>query len=245
MNSRARIPLAIRIVPSRAVAAVLLALGMFAGTQLHAASGRSLYKSGQNAEARQDFDAAYDFYQKAAARDPKDVSIRAAVYRMRTTDSTLHVSKGRKLAQAGDDQGALSEFLHAAEVDPSDQAAQQEIAKLRAKANPNTPHPEAMMPEAPGIQQELDSVAGPIALHPLSNEPLSFKMTEDAKVIYQAIGKAAGVNVLFDPDYTSRRITVELNNVSLMDALRIVHHVRHVLEAGYGEHAVCGTGQPD
>jgi general secretion pathway protein D len=222
MNSRARIPLAIRIVPSRAVAAVLLALGMFAGTQLHAASGRSLYKSGQNAEARQDFDAAYDFYQKAAARDPKDVSIRAAVYRMRTTDSTLHVSKGRKLAQAGDDQGALSEFLHAAEVDPSDQAAQQEIAKLRAKANPNTPHPEAMMPEAPGIQQELDSVAGPIALHPLSNEPLSFKMTEDAKVIYQAIGKAAGVNVLFDPDYTSRRITVELNNVSLMDALRIV-----------------------
>ena len=47
-------------------------------------------------------------------------------------------------------------------------------------------------------------------------------MTEDTKVIYQAIGKAAGVNVLFDPDYTSKRIQVDLNNVSLMDALRIV-----------------------
>jgi general secretion pathway protein D len=47
-------------------------------------------------------------------------------------------------------------------------------------------------------------------------------MTEDAKVVYQAIGKAAGVNVLFDPDYTSKRIQVDLNNVSLLDALRIV-----------------------
>ena len=47
-------------------------------------------------------------------------------------------------------------------------------------------------------------------------------MTEDAKVIYQAIGKAAGVNVLFDPDYISKRIQVDLNNVSLLDALRIV-----------------------
>ena len=40
--------------------------------------------------------------------------------------------------------------------------------------------------------------------------------------MYQAIGKAAGINVLFDPDYNSKRIQVDLNNVSLMDALRIV-----------------------
>jgi general secretion pathway protein D len=47
-------------------------------------------------------------------------------------------------------------------------------------------------------------------------------MTEDSKTVYQAIGKAAGINVLFDPDYISKRIQVDLNNVSLMDALRIV-----------------------
>ncbi len=47
-------------------------------------------------------------------------------------------------------------------------------------------------------------------------------MAEDAKVVYQAIGKAAGVNVLFDPDFNSKRIQVDLNNVSLLDALRIV-----------------------
>ena len=41
-------------------------------------------------------------------------------------------------------------------------------------------------------------------------------------MVYQAVGEAAGINVLFDPDYTGKRIQVDLNNVSLMDALRIV-----------------------
>jgi general secretion pathway protein D len=59
-------------------------------------------------------------------------------------------------------------------------------------------------------------------LKPVSNEPLTLHMTEDAKIIYQAIGRAAGVNILFDPDYTSKRVQVDLNNVSLLDALRIV-----------------------
>ena len=32
----------------------------------------------------------------------------------------------------------------------------------------------------------------------------------------------AGINALFDPDYTSRRIKIELNNVSLEEALEII-----------------------
>jgi general secretion pathway protein D len=55
-------------------------------------------------------------------------------------------------------------------------------------------------------------MGSPVELKPISNEPLTLHMTEDAKVVYQAIGKAAGINVLFDPDYTSKRIQVDLNN---------------------------------
>ena len=47
-------------------------------------------------------------------------------------------------------------------------------------------------------------------------------MVEDSRIIYQAIGKAAGINVLFDPSYSSKRIPIDLNNVTLADALRIV-----------------------
>ena len=47
-------------------------------------------------------------------------------------------------------------------------------------------------------------------------------MADDSKVIYQAIGKSAGFDVLFDPDYVSKRVAVDITNVSLSDALRIV-----------------------
>ena len=80
------------------------------------------------------------------------------------------------------------------------------------------------------IVKELNSVAGPIQLKPVSNDPITLHMVEDVKVIYQAIGKAAGLNVIFDPDYTSKRIPIDLTNVTLSDALRIVGTVSgHVL----------------
>jgi general secretion pathway protein D len=61
-----------------------------------------------------------------------------------------------------------------------------------------------------------------VELGAIPNVPINLKITEDSKVIYETIGKLAGVNVLFDPDYTSRRIKVELNSVSLEEALQIV-----------------------
>ncbi len=204
----------------RSLLTAVLALAGLASVSLHAQSANSLYKNGVSAEARQDYDAAFDFFQKANAKNPKDVTYRAALYRVRTTASTMHVTNGRKLAQSGDQQGALAEFLHAAAIDPGNEAAQQEIARMRAKAG--QPAPEALLPEPEGSQQEIESVGSPVQLRPVSDEPLTMHMTQDANVVYQAIGKAAGINVLFDPDYNSKRIQVDLNNVSLMDALRIV-----------------------
>jgi len=188
---------------------------------LHAESASSDYKRGQNAEAREDYDAALDFYQKAFTKAPKDITYRTSLYRVRVSASGAHLSKGRKLLQAGDEQGALTEFLHAAEVDPSNEAALQEVAKVRQKHGEVSPQTETSLPQAPGTEDELASMGSPVQLRPVSNEPLTLHMTEDAKVIYQAIGKAAGINVLFDPDYTAKRVQVDLNNVSLLDALRI------------------------
>jgi len=225
MKSRVHAPVLAGSFHSSAIvktACIALLAFAFAGTtRLHAQSATSLYKSGQNAEAREDYDAAYDFYQKANAKNPKDITYRAALYRVRTTAAGVHVTNGRNLLQSGNEQGALAQFLHAAALDPSNEAATQEIRKLQAK-NPNSVPPEAAIPQAEGEQQEVESMGAPITLKPVSNERLTLHMTEDAKVIYEAVGKAAGVNVLFDPDYNSKRIQVDLNNVSLMDALRIV-----------------------
>jgi general secretion pathway protein D len=200
----------------------ILALAGLAGVSLHAESANFDYKRGQNAEAKEDYDTAVSFYQKANARAPKDLTYRTALYRVRISASAAHVSKGRKLLQAGDEQAALVEFLHAAEIDPSNEAAQQEIERVRKRHGELPPQTETSLPEEPGTQQELDSMESPAQLKPISNEPLTLSMTQDSKVIYEAIGKSAGINVLFDPDYTSKRIQVELTNMSLLDALRVV-----------------------
>ena len=199
----------------------LLAAGL-SGILLHAESANGFFRHGEAAEAREDYDAAYENYQQAAAKDPKELRYRAALYRVRVSASGLHITKGRKLFNSGDEQGALVEFMRAAEIDPGNEAAQQEIAKVRTLHHEKVPAAEPSNPESEGLQEEIESMGAPPVLKPVSNEPLTLHMTEDAKVVYQAVGKAAGVNVLFDPEYTSKRMQVDLNNVSLLDGLRIV-----------------------
>src|SRR5207237_3512613 len=72
------------------------------------------------------------------------------------------------------------------------------------------------------FKKMLESAGGPIELAPISHVSITRKLTEDTKVIYDTVGKLAGINVLFDPDYTSRRVRIELNGVTLNEALEIV-----------------------
>jgi hypothetical protein len=51
---------------------------------------------------------------------------------------------------------------------------------------------------------------------------ITLKMDGPTKAIYEAIGKQAKINVLFDPDYVPRNISVDMTGVSLQDALKLV-----------------------
>jgi len=213
--------------PSLALPAALLAIGIgFSGSTAHAQSASTWNKRGLAAEAREDYDAAYQDYREARRKSPKDLRYQAHYENMRFKAAAAHVDRGRVYLQGGDIGGALNEFQRALEIDPSNQTAQQEIDKLRDAASANgVSRPPATQQTAHQNEtlRELNSVSGIIQLKPMTNDPIpAIHMVEDTKVIYQAIGKAAGLNVLFDPDYTSKRIPVDLTNVSWSDALRIV-----------------------
>jgi general secretion pathway protein D len=200
----------------------LAAICAIAALPAYAESANSMYKHAVAAEAREDYDTAYDLYQKAMLKAPADVTYKAAFQRVKVSASGMHMAKGRKLLEGGDEQGALVEFIHASEIDPGNDAAQQEITRIRKNQGQAAPQGETSLEEQGTGDQDLASMGSPVVLKPLSNEPLTLHYAGDAKEVYQAIGKAAGLNVLFDPDYTSKRITVDLTNESLMDALRIV-----------------------
>ena len=101
--------------------------------QLRAQSANTLYKEGRAAETRDDFDAAYQDYQKAYAKDPKDLRFRTAMYRVRSSAAAQHMSKARQLEQSGDYQGALTELLRAGEIDPANEAVSQEMNTIRLR----------------------------------------------------------------------------------------------------------------
>ena len=194
---------------------------LLSGSAVLAESANSDFKRGESAEAREDYSTAYDLYQKAVARDSKDLTYKTALYRVEVSASGMHMSRGRKLLQAGDEEGALSEFIHAATIDPGNEAAQQEIAKIRKGLGETPPELEAG-PDKCGSRTETEGDGCTVRAQPPMNEPLTLHYSEDAKVVYQAIGKAAGINVLFDPDYTSKRVQVDLMNSSLLNALRVI-----------------------
>jgi len=206
---------------------MVLAVGTFSprvqaesAEKLAKESASKLYKQGQAAEARGDIEAAYELYYSAFQKTPKDMRFKTSYERLRFSAADLHVKQGEKLRNQGDSTGALTEFMRALQIDPSNELAQQEIEAMRNKAATAPQTQETSGQTA--TESQLGGIGAPIQLKPLSREPLTLHMVEDSKVIYQTIGRMAGINVLFDPEYTSKRIQVDLTNVDLYDALRIV-----------------------
>ena len=206
---------------SRPALALFLILALILPSS--AESSRSLYNKGKSAEARQNYEQAYDYYKKAYDQTPQDVAYRSAYERLRFLAAASHVHRGQLLREAGRLSEAMAEFQKAAEIDPASAIAKQEIKVTQQMIDAsNAPAPQASAPAPNVLQKMVQQAGGPVELAAIPNVPINLKITEDSKVIYETIGKLAGINVLFDPDYTSRRIKVELNSVSLEEALQIV-----------------------
>jgi general secretion pathway protein D len=205
-----------RLMPAAVALLVLVAI-----LPAIADKAKTLYDKGQDAEARQNYEAAYNFYKQAYDLRPKDLRYRSGFERMRFKAAATLVHHAEGLRDEGKLQEALAEFQRAAAIDPSSFIAQQELKKtLQMMNDKENPPPQAAGPPS-NLERKIREAGGPVELAPISVVPITVKLTEDSKVIYQTIGQLAGVNVLFDPDYTSRRIKVELNGVTLEDALQI------------------------
>ena len=184
---------------------------------------KSWFEKGQDAEARQNYEKAYDDYKQAYDLKPKDLRYRSSFERLKFLAGASHVHRGKLLREAGKLEEALAEFQKAAEIDPSSFIAQQEIRqtqKMIEAAKAPAPRSEAAPPGM--LEKRLNEAQGPVELAPIANLPITLMVTNDTKQIYETVGQLAGINVLFDPEYTSRRIRIELNGVTLQDALQII-----------------------
>src|SRR5437764_2128717 len=183
--------------------------------------GQPDYNQGKKAETIQDYDAAFVYYQKAVKADPYNANYKIKLNRIRFEASELHVKHGVELRKQGDLQGAAGEFQRAQAMDPSSPVADQELRKtVEMIAEKNRAADAAA--ELPTDPNEPPLAAMPPEIKPLSRAPINLKMSNDAKIVFDTIGKLAGLTVIYDPDFPARRISVELNNVTMEQALEIV-----------------------
>src|SRR6204780_3598046 len=183
---------------------------------------KTLYDQGQDAEARQNYEGAYDFYKQAYDLKPKDLRFRTSLARARFEAAASVVPRGQKLREEGKLDEALATFQKAVSIDPSLFIAQQELARTQKMIdNLRNPQPPQAGPPS-NLERKLREAQGPVELAPISNTPITVKMlATKSDVVYRTVGQLAGINVLLDPDYTPRVINVDLNGVTLEEALQI------------------------
>ena len=206
-------------------------------------SAKAAYAKGTDAEARQNYEQAFDYFKQAYNLKPKDLRYRTAYERTRFLAASSHVHRGQILRDAGKLDEALAEFQKGLEIDPSSFIAQQELKRTQQMIREaQNPQPQAVAPT--GLRRRLEAAQGPVELAAISNVPITLKVTEKSNVIYETVGKLAGINVLFDPDYTAapgaRRTEQRDPGRSAGD-----HFVRdqNLLASGDAEHDFCCARQ--
>src|ERR1700687_3230174 len=183
--------------------------------------GKPDYQQGRRAETLQDYDAAFEYYQKALKSEPGNAEYQIKFNQARFEAGALHVKQGVKLRERGDLQGAAGEFQRAVAIDPSSPIAEQELRRIAEMIGEKNRAADAAAPP-PTDPHDQPLASSPPEIKPLSLAPINLKMSNEAKIVFDTIGKLAGLTIVYDPDFPARRITAYLNNVTLEQALEIV-----------------------
>jgi general secretion pathway protein D len=183
--------------------------------------GRPDFNQGRKAQDLHDYDAAFEYYQKALKTDPDNAEYLIKFNQARFDAGELHIKNGLRLRERGDLENAASEFQKATSEDASSAVAEQELRKTIEMID----HAKraSMALSEPAIDKPGPELAQlPPEMKPLSRAPVNLKMSNDAKIIFDTIGKLAGLTMIYDPDFPSRRVSVDLNNVTLEQALDVM-----------------------
>ena len=160
-------------------------------------SAKAAFKHGIQAEARQDYEAAYEYYKHAYDKQPSELKYRLPFERTRFLAAASKVHRALRLRDQGELQEALTLLEEAAAMDPSNDLAAQEIRRTQEMIQKQAGGQAAGPPkreEEDVLRRRLEEARPPVRLNEIPNQQLSALefATEDTKVIYETIGKLAG-----------------------------------------------------
>lgn len=180
------------------------------------------YNAGRRAENRKDWDTALVDYEKALNADPANSLYVLHEQNARLHASMMHFKNGQQLLKEGHEDDAAAEFQKAVRIDPTNKAAMQELDKIVTKeAAAKKAHTEALANALK--EREKEGEAPEVKLQPFSQEKIShFRVTADSRMVYITLGKMAGLNIAFTPDFRPQPLSEDLTNITVEQALKLV-----------------------
>src|SRR4051795_2152472 len=193
---------------------------------------------GRGHEAKREWDAALEAYKKALSEDPSELMYQMAAEKERFQTSQNHVNEGLRIRSKGMLGEAMLEFQKAYAINPGSSVAQQELTRtqemiLRERkrvaesGKESEPQQRALTPaeeQKRQTKEKIERILPSPELKPLNPVPIK-NLTinnQPVKVLFETIGKVAGINVLWDPEYqqpAKNTITISFEDATIEQAL--------------------------
>ncbi len=181
------------------------------------------YQLGLQAEQHKQYDQAFAYFRQALELHPRKIRYILAFQRSRFEAALAHLHQGDTLRQAHHYNRALAQYHQALRIDPSNFVAAREYRQLRRQLLPAAAQPVTAQQQN-AIARRLALAAGPEELGPVSASPITLRLNADSRIAYQTLARLAkpALNVLFDRNYSPAPVSLNLRQVSLLEALRII-----------------------
>ena len=196
--------------------ALMIALAVLAAS---CATGRS-YARGDAAGKAGDWEAAVGFYRLAVQDDPDRPDYKIALERAMLETSKMFADRGKQLEAAGQAEEALRAYRKALEFEPSNRQLATTAGDLERNIRDKM-EAAAVRPEIDKLREQARRASAEPLLNPASRDLLGVHFTNAGiRDVLNFIGASTGINVTYDRDFQDRSITVNLEGVTLEQALQ-------------------------
>src|SRR5262245_21210148 len=182
------------------------------------AAGKA-YRQGQAAVQAGNLDEAVAAYRRAVQAAPKNTDYVIALQRTMQAASRAHLDRAREFEEKDQLEAAISEYRLASEYDPSNRLATAKVAQLdrtireRIEATRQPPAIQQLRERARAASQP------PALINPTEIIRAVHFNNTSLKDILAFIANIVGINITYDREVVDRPTTVQLDNVTLEQAL--------------------------
>jgi general secretion pathway protein D len=177
------------------------------------------FRRGDAAMHAGDLDQAVAQYRAAVQAAPENPNYKIALQRAMQAASRAHLDRAKEFEDKDQLEAAQGEYRIATEYDPSNRLA---FAKAAALERTIRDRIEASRPKPPiqELRERARASSPEPALNPTSRKLLNFHFqSASLKSVLDFLSGATGISIVYDREFTDRPVTVDLDGVTLEEAL--------------------------